>query len=79
MLNLDDYSCQNEWGAGNIAASATDVSKFFYQYGLTENMISTESLNKMFNWEAGGGTDGFKFVYGLGFMPKLFPVKDGQD
>ena len=34
----------------------------------------------MFNWETASGiTDGWKFVYGLGFMPLAFPIKDGQD
>jgi len=32
----------------------------------------------MFNWETASGiTDGWKFVYGLGFMPLAFPIKDG--
>lgn len=33
----------------------------------------------MMNWESGGGTDGFEFVYGLGFMPVVYPVAAGND
>lgn len=78
-LNLDDYSCLDGWGFGNIAASADDVAKFFYQYLGTENLIKKETLNKMMNWEYGGGTDGFKFEYGLGFMPLGYRVMPGED
>ena len=73
-LDLDDLSCLDGWGFGNIAATVDDVAKFFYEYLGTENLIKKETLAKMMNWEAGGGTDGFKFVYGLGFMPNVYPV-----
>lgn len=33
----------------------------------------------MMNWEYGGGTDGFRFVYGLGFMPLGYRVMKGED
>lgn len=77
--NLYEYSCLNGWGFGNIAATVDDVAKFFYEYLGTENLIKKETLAKMMNWEAGGGTDGFEFVYGLGFMPNVYPVMAGQD
>ena len=76
--DLDDYSCLDGWGFGNIAASADDVAKFFYEYLGTENLIKKETLNKMMNWEYGGGTDGFRFIYGLGFMPLGYRVMKNE-
>ena len=77
-LDLDNFSCLDGWGFGNIAATAEDVAKFFYQYLGTENLIKKETLAQMMNWEMGGGSDGFKFIYGLGFMPLMWPVKHDQ-
>lgn len=34
---------------------------------------------KMLNWEHGGGTDGFRFAYGLGLMPMAWGLKKGED
>jgi len=65
-----DYSCLNGWGFGNIASSARDVAKFFFEYLGSESMVS-DSMKKimMSDWEHGGGTDGFSFEYALGLMP----------
>lgn len=72
-----DISCLNGWGFGNIAVSAMDISKFFYNYLGTENFISDSMKAKMLNWENGGGTGGFKFIYGLGLMKMGWSVQAG--
>jgi len=43
---MDDDSCLNGWGFGNLASSAEDVAKFFYQDFGTENMIKYETAAK---------------------------------
>ena len=68
FVDLFGYSCLNGWGFGNIAVTAMDISKFFYNYLGTENFISDSMKAKMQNWESGKGTEGFVFDYGLGLM-----------
>ena len=72
-----DYSCLNGWGFGNIAATSEDISKFFYQYLGTENIVSDSMKAKMVNWESGGHS--FYFTYGLGLMPLSWDVQEGEN
>ena len=40
--DLDDDSCLNGWGFGNIASSAKDASQFFWELFGTENLLDTK-------------------------------------
>ena len=43
FFDIFEFSCLNGWGFGNIAATAMDISKFWYQYMGTENFL-TDSM-----------------------------------
>ena len=69
--DIDDDSCLNGWGFGNIAASAKDASKFFWELLGTENILSKKYQGIMeSDFEDSSG--GFKFTYSLGLMPLCF-------
>lgn len=74
-----DYSCLDGWGFGNIAVTSEDISKFFYQYLGTENIISDSMKAKMLNWEHGEGDEHFRFTYGLGLMRMGWTVQKGEN
>ena len=45
QFSFFDYyekTCANGWGFGNVALSASDSAKFWYEYLGTENIISNE-------------------------------------
>lgn len=42
FLDYWEKTCANGWGFGNIALSATDSARFWYEYMGTENIISKE-------------------------------------
>lgn len=45
QFSYQDYfekSCANGWGFGNIALSAADSARFWYEYLGTENIIKKE-------------------------------------
>jgi hypothetical protein len=42
-VDLDNDSCLNGWGFGNLAASANDVARFYYEFFGSENIISYET------------------------------------
>jgi len=68
-------TCANGWGMGNIAVNAKDAATFWYEYLLTENIISDESKEILFHWG-----DGYRFKwnfykYGGGLMSKSVFLK----
>ena len=65
-------SCLNGWGFGNIAATALDVAKYYFEYFGSENLISYESAAKMMNFEY-MDSKSFNITYGVGLTPMVFP------
>lgn len=50
-IDLYDFSCLNGWGFGNIAATASNGAKFFYELLGTNNFINDTTKETMMNWE----------------------------
>ena len=64
---MDDFSCLNGWGFGNIATSAADASKFLWELLGTENLISKKYQDIMLS-DYEHSSSGFRFSYYLGLM-----------
>ena len=79
-IDLEDYSCLNGWGFGNLAASANDIAKFYYAYFGSEEVITYNTAAKMMEFRYMNDPV-FNVSYGLGTMPeynnpKQDPAKD---
>lgn len=74
--NLDDDSCLNGWGFGNIATTAMDASKFFWELLGTQNILS-QKYQTIMESDFEPSTKGFKFEYALGLMPLCFEQAGG--
>ena len=76
-----NYSCMNGWGFGNIASTALDASRFFWEYLGTNNILSPkyQEIIKS-DWDASG-----HFNYSLGLMSRCYdfvdkiPTSDNQN
>jgi hypothetical protein len=73
---MDFDSCLNGWGFGNLAASAEDVAKFYYQYFGTEKFIKHETAAQMMEF-AYMNNPYFNISYGLGVIPMDYDPKTG--
>ena len=49
-LSYWNKTCANGWGMGNIAVNAKDAATFWLEYLGTENIISDESKEILYNW-----------------------------
>jgi hypothetical protein len=77
-VQMDDESCLNGWGFGNLASSAEDIAKFYYQYFGTEKIISYETAASMMHFDYMNSPN-FNISYGLGTMPMWFDPKVGPN
>lgn len=66
-VDLDNDSCLNGWGFGNLAASASDVSRFLYEYFGSERIIKYETAAQMMDFSYMNDPE-FNVSYGLGVM-----------
>ena len=76
QLDLDNDSCLNGWGFGNIASSAKDASQFFWELFGTENLLNSE-YQALMQSDFEVQSSGWKFNYSLGLMPLCFKAKEG--
>ena len=61
----------NGWGFGNIASTALDASRFFWEYLGTNNILSTKYQEIIqSDW------DGQSYNYSLGLMSKCYSFVD---
>jgi hypothetical protein len=67
-FDLENDSCLNGWGFGNLAASANDVARFYYEYFGSEKIISYETAAQMMEFRYMNDPS-FNVSYGLGTMP----------
>jgi CubicO group peptidase (beta-lactamase class C family) len=65
-------SCLNGWGFGNIAATALDVAKYYFEYFGSEHLLSYEAASKMMDFEY-MDSKSFNISYGVGLTPMVFP------
>ena len=77
-VQMDDDSCLNGWGFGNLAASAEDVAKFYYQYFGSEKIIKYETAAKMMHFDYMDNKY-FNVSYGLGVIPMWFDPAIGPN
>jgi len=76
--DMDDDSCLNGWGFGNLAASANDVARFYYAYFGSENIIKHETAAQMMEFRYMNDPV-FNVSYGLGTMPEYTDPKQDPD
>jgi CubicO group peptidase (beta-lactamase class C family) len=78
--DFDNLTCANGWGFGNIAISASDAARFWYEYLGTENIINDDTKKDLM-------ADFFTpirhfmsfYSYGGGVMWNQYPLNDGED
>lgn len=64
MLN---DSCLNGWGFGNIATTAADASRFFYELLGTNNILNPK-YQQIMESDFEVAATGWRFNYSLGLM-----------
>lgn len=73
-IDLENDSCLNGWGFGNLASSANDVAKFHFEYFGSEKIIKYETAAQMIYFSYMKDPN-FNVSYGLGVMPGYFGTK----
>jgi CubicO group peptidase (beta-lactamase class C family) len=78
--DFSNLTCANGWGIGNIAISAGDAARFWYEYLGTEHIINNATktilLENFFPPEPVAWS---LYAYGGGVMWKQAPLRDGED
>ena len=75
QFSYQDYwekTCANGWGFGNIALSARDTAKFWYEYMGTENIITKEYQELLMHFQPKEHYEWVQYSYGGGVMWKEY-------
>ena len=80
FVDLWDYSCLNGWTMGNIAASASDVSRFYHALAHGQ-LVSNASLTEMLHFLplSGGTQPRAGTPYGLGLIAMQLHYRTASD
>jgi len=78
-MSYHNKTCNNGWGMGNIAVNAKDAATWWYEYLLTENIISDEIKRILFHTGNHHKYPNYLYKYGGGLMLKSPFLKKGEE
>ena len=76
MIPFYKLSCANGWGMGNLAISAENAARWWFEYMGTENIINNSTKNELMNFHLLEPIhyEWVMYAYGGGLMYKKYPL-----